>query len=142
MASWIVGSAVVTRIEEQLGPAGAPPDKYLRGLDRELLARHRDWLVPNHYLPDEDRLITSVHSWLIRTARHTILLDTCGGNHKSRPWTHRFHMQDRPYLDRLAEAGVSPEAIDIVMCTHLHADHIDVAPPPPPDEHDAALAAE
>src|SRR5262249_44915004 len=53
-----------------------------------------------------------------------ILLDTCGGNHKTRPWSPRFHMRDTPYMSRLAEAGVSPDEIDIVMCTHLHADHV------------------
>jgi glyoxylase-like metal-dependent hydrolase (beta-lactamase superfamily II) len=32
-------------------------------------------------------------------------------------------MQTR-YLDRLVEAGVRPEQIDMVVCTHLHADHV------------------
>jgi glyoxylase-like metal-dependent hydrolase (beta-lactamase superfamily II) len=29
-----------------------------------------------------------------------------------------------PYLDRLAVAGVEPEAINYVLITHLHADHV------------------
>src|SRR5262249_31341364 len=124
MATWSVGAISVTRIEEQLGPSSVPPDQYLVGLDRELLKQHQDWLVPNHYLPSVDRLVTSIHSWLLRTTRHTILLDTCGGNHKERPFSPRFHMLDTPYLSRLAEAGIRPEEIDIVMCTHLHADHV------------------
>ena len=53
-------------------PAFLPPGKHL------------GWLVPNHYSPEHDRLTTSVHSWLIRTRRHTILLDCCAGNHKQR----------------------------------------------------------
>ena len=68
-----------------------------------------DWLVPSHYSPERDSFVTSVHSWLIRTARHTILLDTCAGNHKARSFSPRFHMLDTPYLHRLAEAGVRPE---------------------------------
>lgn len=124
MASWSVGSVGITRIEEQLGPSSVPPEQYLVGLDRGLLAQHAGWLVPDHYLPAVDRLITSVHSWLIRTARHTILLDTCGGNHKPRPFAPRFNMLNTAYESRLAEAGLRPEDIDIVMCTHLHADHI------------------
>src|SRR5690606_39863225 len=63
--------------------AGRPSEQYLAGFDREMLARHKGWLVPHHYLPEQDRLVTSIHSWLIRTKHHTILLDCCGGNHRS-----------------------------------------------------------
>ena len=124
MTTWTIGDVTITRIEEQLGFSSGKPEEYLRGLDRELLRIHAGWLVPNHYSPKADRLVTSIHSWLIRTPRHTILLDTCGGNHKSRPWSPRFHMLDTPWLARLADAGVRPEEIDIVMCSHLHADHV------------------
>ena len=121
---WTIGDVTVTRIEEQLGFSTGAPEQYLRGLDRSLLQEHAGWLVPNHYSPAADRLVTSIHSWLIRTPRCTILLDTCGGNHKQRPWSPRFHMLDTPWLARLAAAGVRPEEIDIVMCSHLHADHV------------------
>lgn len=124
MATWTIGDVTVTRIEEQLGFASRPPEQYLDGFDRELLARHLDWLVPNHYSPKDDRLITSIHSWLIRTGRHTILLDSCAGNHKNRPGFSRFHQLDIPFLQRLRAAGVQPEDIDIVLCTHLHTDHV------------------
>ena len=124
MATWTIGDVTVTRIEEQLGIAGRPPEQYLAGLERETLARHLDWLVPHHYAPEHDRLITSIHSWLIRTPHHTILLDCCAGNHKDRPWWPRFHQLETPFLERLRAAGARPEDIDIVLCTHLHADHI------------------
>jgi glyoxylase-like metal-dependent hydrolase (beta-lactamase superfamily II) len=124
VATWTIGDITVTRIEEQLGFASLPPEKYFDGFDRELLARHLDWLVPNHYSPAADRLITSIHSWLIRTRHHTILLDSCAGNHKNRPGFSRFHQLDTPFLQRLCSAGVRREDIDIVLCTHLHADHV------------------
>ncbi len=124
MQRWKIGSAVVTRIEEQLGPGSFPPSQYFSGFEPEVLERNLDWLVPNHYQPEADAIVTSVHSWLIQTARHTILLDTCSGNHKDRHWWPRFHMLDSPFLQRLAQAGVTPGQVDYVMCTHLHADHI------------------
>ncbi|HUZ74140.1 MAG TPA: MBL fold metallo-hydrolase [Stellaceae bacterium] len=124
MATWSLGPITVTRIEELLGPANVPPDQYLLGYDRALVDRHRDWLVPNHYAPAQDRLVTSIHAWLIRTGWHTILLDCCAGNHKNRPFSPRFHRLETPFLERLAAAGARPEDIDIVLCTHLHADHV------------------
>jgi len=124
VATWTIGNVTVTRIEEQLGFASRPPEQYLDGFERETLARHLDWLVPHHYSPAHDRLITSIHSWLIRAGRHTILLDSCAGNHKNRPGFSRYHQLDTPFLQRLREAGVQPEEIDIVLCTHLHADHV------------------
>jgi glyoxylase-like metal-dependent hydrolase (beta-lactamase superfamily II) len=124
VASWTIGAVNVTRIEEQVGFAALPPEKYLAGFDRNVLQQHLEWLVPNHYAPAQDRLITSVHSWLIRTDRHTVLLDCCAGNHKDRPGFARFHQLDTPFLTRLREAGAAPEDIDIVLCTHLHSDHV------------------
>jgi glyoxylase-like metal-dependent hydrolase (beta-lactamase superfamily II) len=124
VATWTIGDVTVTRIEEQLGFASLLPEQYLDGFERETLARHLDWLVPNHYSPEHDRLITSIHSWLIRTSRHTILLDSCAGNHKNRPGFPRLHQLETPFLARLRQAGVTPEQIDIVLCTHLHADHV------------------
>ena len=124
LQTWRIGSATVTRIEEQLGPGSFPPEQYFSGFEPEVLERHLPWLVPHHYVPATRALITSVHSWLIRTPRHTVLLDCCSGNHKDRHWWPRFHQLDTPFLQRLADAGVQPEDIHIVMCTHLHADHI------------------
>ena len=111
-------------MEEQLGITNQPCEKYFRNFERDVLERHLDWLAPDHYSPQHDRFVTSVHSWLIRSGDLTILIDTCGGNHKDRPWTHRFHQLDTPYLQRLRAAGVAPEDIDMVLCTHLHADHV------------------
>jgi glyoxylase-like metal-dependent hydrolase (beta-lactamase superfamily II) len=124
VTDWTIGTVRVTRVEEQLGFASVPPEKFFVGFEREVLERHLAWLVPDHYSPEHNRLISSVHSWLIRTPRHTILLDCCAGNHKERPGFARFHQLDTPYLARLRAAGVEPEEIDIVLCTHLHSDHV------------------
>jgi glyoxylase-like metal-dependent hydrolase (beta-lactamase superfamily II) len=124
VATWSIGEVSVTRVEEQLGFASFPPEQYLDGFERAVLERHLSWLVPDHYSPEHNRLVSSVHSWLIRTPRHTILLDCCAGNHKQRPGFARFHQLDTPYLARLRAAGAAPEDIDIVLCTHLHSDHV------------------
>src|SRR5258708_1378214 len=84
----------------------------------EIIARHRSALGPRLVEDGSDRLILSFRSYVIRTAHHTILVDTCNGNHKDRPSLPAWHRLDLPYLERLAEAGVAPEDVDYVLCTH------------------------
>jgi glyoxylase-like metal-dependent hydrolase (beta-lactamase superfamily II) len=124
MATWKIGGTEITRVGELLGFASLPPEEFFKGFDRDFVSRHIEWLVPDHYSQEHDRLISSVHSWLIRTDRHTILLDSCVGNHKNRPGFARFHQLDTPFLRLLREAGAAPEDIDVVLCTHLHSDHV------------------
>jgi glyoxylase-like metal-dependent hydrolase (beta-lactamase superfamily II) len=52
-----------------------------------------------------------------------VLVDCCGGNDKERVRPH-FHRQQRPWLDTLRAAGANPEDVDVVLCTHLHVDHV------------------
>jgi glyoxylase-like metal-dependent hydrolase (beta-lactamase superfamily II) len=87
------------------------------------LAEH-GWLSPTYYDTQSKRLLMSIHSWLLRTRHHTVLVDTCFGNHRNRPGFRAGHQLDTPWLENLAAAGVQPEDIDIVMCTHLHIDHV------------------
>jgi glyoxylase-like metal-dependent hydrolase (beta-lactamase superfamily II) len=96
----------------------------LGNLTPEILNEHREWLGPNLVEPNSNRLYLSFHTYVIRTPTLNILVDTCNGNHKPRPSMAAFNMLDTPYLARLAEFGLAPEDIDIVMCTHLHTDHV------------------
>ena len=118
-----IGDVRVTRIEEQMGP-GFPAKDFFPEFEADTFAAETKWLAPNYYQPESGRLMTSIHSWLLRTGKHTILVDACSGNHKPRPGMPRFDMLNTKYLDRLREAGVQPEEIDFVMCTHLHVDHV------------------
>src|SRR5262245_34384971 len=91
MTSWVLGSATVTRIEEQLGFTDLTCEQYFPGFEREVLQRELGWVAPDHYSVARDRLVTSIHSWLVRMDGLTILIDTCCGNHKQREWAPRFH---------------------------------------------------
>jgi glyoxylase-like metal-dependent hydrolase (beta-lactamase superfamily II) len=114
----------VTRVEDYHGP-GLPDTGMFPDLQRHVWEdEHRDWLVPQFYDPATRRIRTSIHSWLVTTPRHKILIDACIGNHKNRPDDPRFHMRTEPWLERLAAAGAHPDEIDFVMCTHFHADHV------------------
>ncbi|MCB1546042.1 MAG: MBL fold metallo-hydrolase, partial [Rhodoblastus sp.] len=75
-----IGETTIDRVEEAHGPA-FPPSMLLPDWDPKILEEHGDWLLPRHYHARTDRFITSLHSWVIRTKHHTILVDTCAGNH-------------------------------------------------------------
>ncbi|MGO2241100.1 MAG: MBL fold metallo-hydrolase [Halomonas sp.] len=66
----------------------------------------------------------SIHAWVVQTPTHTVLIDTATGNDKKRPTAPLFHQLAEPFLERLQEVGVSAEAVDLVLLTHLHADHV------------------
>ena len=123
MTGFTIGDVRIGRIEETLG-LGFEPAALLPDFEPEAIERHAEWLVPNFYSPPDARFVASQHSWLVRTRDHTVLVDSCVGNHKERPALERFHRLQRPYLDRLHDAGVGPGDIDIVLCTHLHVDHV------------------
>ena len=118
-----LGPYAIRRVEESL--QAIPPTVLLPRLDPAVLEEHRGWLVPDHMTPD-GLLRLSIHSWLLRTPHHLILIDACAGNHKprSRPEQAGFANLDTPYLERLAAAGARPQDIDYVCCTHLHVDHV------------------
>ena len=117
------GDIAVSRVVEAEGPSFFP-GFLLADSDDAAIDAERAWLEPRFFDRASGRLIMSVHSYLIRTPHHTILVDTCVGNDKERPSTKPWHRQQTPWLDRLSEAGVAPEEIDVVLCTHLHVDHV------------------
>ena len=122
-AGFTLGDIRIGRVEDKLGPALEPKVMFPAFRD-ELWEAERHWLAPAHFTPDGARLRTSNHSWVVNTGRHTVLIDTCIGNDKHRPQSPHHHMRDVPWLERLAQAGVAPEQVDFVLCTHLHADHV------------------
>jgi len=85
---------------------------------------HRDALPAWSLEAGSGRIYLSFQSFLVRHAGRTILVDTCNGNHKNRPDMPRWHLTNFPFLQRLADLGVQPEQVDIVLCSHLHADHV------------------
>lgn len=96
----------------------------LGNLTPEIVDEHRHWLGPNLVEPGSYRVHLSFHSYVIKTPTLNILVDTCNGNHKQRPSMPAWHELNTDYIERLARIGLTPDDIDVVMCTHLHADHV------------------
>jgi glyoxylase-like metal-dependent hydrolase (beta-lactamase superfamily II) len=119
-----IGNITIDRIVDLEGPF-AELDFLLPDVNlEEILTGHGDWLQPNFIDPTTGFVVMSFHSLLVRTPHHTILVDACVGNDKTRPERPAWNNRKGPWLDNLMATGVHPEEIDIVMCTHLHADHV------------------
>jgi glyoxylase-like metal-dependent hydrolase (beta-lactamase superfamily II) len=81
--------------------------------------------LTDHFDFAAGKVLLTIQSHLVRFGGKTILIDTCVGEHKARPlrpeWNNRSATR---YLAHLAAAGCTPHDVDIVLCTHLHADHV------------------
>jgi hypothetical protein len=87
--------------------AGFAPDFLFPDWDPAVLEQHKALMIPQCFDEAQGRLISSIHTWVLKTAHRTILIDSCAGNHKNGPALPRFHQLNLPFLERLAEAGVS-----------------------------------
>src|SRR5690606_29853570 len=95
------------------------------GATGEALRPFEATLAPDHVDLARGNILIGLHSLLLRVGGLNILIDACVGEQKHRPRRADWHQRaGTGYLDRLRAAGVAPEEIDIVLCTHLHADHV------------------
>ena len=122
MTTFLIGDIEATRVEDFVDP-GVPIKFLLPDLPDDAIARNADWLAPLFLNVADATVDIHIQSWLLRTKHHTILVDACVGNHKTRHFP-PFNMRNSPYLANLAAAGAGPEDVDFVFCTHLHSDHV------------------
>ena len=115
---WKVGAITITRVIESEVASSAR--WILPDASRENMLSIA-WLQP-HFCNAEGRAIMSLHSFIIESAGARVLVDTCVGNDKRRELP--AGTCARPFLSSLREAGHPAEAIDRVLCTHLHVDHV------------------
>lgn len=122
LPSLAVGDARLDRVVD-IERFDMPLEMLFPGSHPAALLPHRHWLEPQFM--EGDVVGLSIHSVVLRVADHIILIDACVGEHKPRPqrpsWNER---SDSTYMARLAALGLAPENIDLVFCTHLHADHV------------------
>jgi glyoxylase-like metal-dependent hydrolase (beta-lactamase superfamily II) len=119
-----VGDLTIHRIIEQ-ETTFLPALDMLPGLIPDVLAENRGWMTQAGAIDPQDTLILAFQSYVVKTPHHTILIDSCIGNDKPRPQRPKWNMKtDDTYMRALAAAGVGVGDIDVVMCTHLHVDHV------------------
>ena len=120
MQRWQLGDVTITRVVEMEGPV--PGTFLLPDAEPERLAPHAHWLRPR-FMNANGRFLSAVHTFVVETSGLRVIVDTCVGNDKARPNPFWNRLQG-PFLQTLTAAGFAPESIDVVLCTHLHVDHV------------------
>jgi glyoxylase-like metal-dependent hydrolase (beta-lactamase superfamily II) len=118
-----VGDVTVTRLSE-IGLDDSTPATLFPDWRPELIDTQGSLPFPGSWDTSRTRLHLSIHTWVVRTPQHTILIDTGSGNDKPRPFFSVLDHLKEPYLERLHGLGVRPQDVDFVLLTHLHIDHV------------------
>ncbi len=120
MNRWKIGEVSITRVIESEAPWDGTlllPEATAANVRKE-----RDWLHPT-FTDDAGLLRMSIHAFVIESRGKRIVVDTCIGNDKERPIP-EWNRQQWPFLANLEQAGYPRESVDLVLCTHLHVDHV------------------
>lgn len=122
---WQIGDVRITRVQETL--TAIPLVGFFPAATPQTLAPHLPWLRP-HFVDAEDNAILSIHGLVVESRGRTILVDTCiGENWPAGTVVEQSPLADgpaSPFLANLAAAGFARERVDVVLCTHLHFDHV------------------
>ena len=120
MKQLAIGDVTITSIIERDGPWRKPQEMF-PAYDPELGKRHLAELDREVFDPASGKMVITYQTFIVRTPKHTVLIDTCTGEDKGYPPPMDFPKQ--PWLDGFRAAGLRFEDIDYVFCTHLHIDH-------------------
>ena len=116
MLRWQVGDVTIERVEARM--VAVPHGSISSAITADLVDEHRPWI--DRFVTDDGRIVLSLHSFLIRDGDTTIVVDTCVGDHGERPLP-----PDPDFGGQLAAAiDGGLDAVDVVLCTHLHFDHV------------------
>ena len=122
MLKWQIGEVTITRIVESEVPIPYDPDAaFLREATPAAL-RGMPWLYP-HFVTEAGELRLSIHALLVEAPGLKLIVDTCVGNDKPRALFGGVGLQTG-FLASLETTGCTRHAVNTVVCTHLHVDHV------------------
>jgi len=90
--------------------------------DDAVFQRNLPVMEPEVFDVASGRMCITYQTFVVRSPKHTILVDTCTGEDKGHPAPFDFPGKER-WRNELFALGVSYDKIDYVFCTHLHIDH-------------------
>ena len=115
-----IGDVAITSLIERDGPWRRPEDMFLN-YDTAAKAADVAKLAPEVLDRASGNMVITYQTFVIRTGRHVVLVDTCTGEDKGYPAPMDF--DKTPWLKALAAEGLTVADVDYVFCTHLHIDH-------------------
>jgi glyoxylase-like metal-dependent hydrolase (beta-lactamase superfamily II) len=83
-----------------------------------------DLLVPDFFDPDTDRWHIAIQTWVVEVDGLTVIVDTGVGNDRDRPHMPPLDHLNTGFLAALSAAGIDRTAVDVVVNTHIHSDHV------------------
>lgn len=117
---WQIGEARITAVvEQELVMEGLIPKAKPDAL------REIEWLHP-HFVDEKGRMLGLVQCFVIELSGKTIVVDTCVGDEKDLPSDPAWNRKTFGLLEKFRAAGFDPQAVDLVLCTHLHLDHVGI----------------
>jgi glyoxylase-like metal-dependent hydrolase (beta-lactamase superfamily II) len=119
METWKIGDVEITRIVEIVSTM--PATVLIPQATPDALEDLHGWLRP-HFLDEQGNMHLSIHAFAVKSGDARIIVDTCLGG-KERPIPEWSNLQTT-FLEDLVRAGFAPDAVDRVLCTHLHFDHV------------------
>lgn len=115
-----IGNVLITRVIEQ--HTLLSPDDYFPTGSIERLVGHGAWLKP-WALDRDDQLKFVIQALCVQDGDQKIIVDTCVGP-RTLPEAYAFIVNDGSFIDTLTQAGFGRDEVDLVICTHLHFDHV------------------
>jgi glyoxylase-like metal-dependent hydrolase (beta-lactamase superfamily II) len=122
MTTMRLGEVDIIRVVE-IPRSTYPTSDMLPTSDADVIARHRAGWLGAFYDASTGDLGSRIQSYVVRTPDEIVVIDTCVGNDKARE-NPLWNKRQGTWLDDLGAAGVAPEDVDYVLCTHMHVDHV------------------
>ncbi|MEH2498242.1 hypothetical protein V1294_004721 [Bradyrhizobium sp. AZCC 1678] len=116
-----IGDITIDAVIEREGPWRRPQD-FFPAYDDAVFKHHLTGMEPEVFDAGLGLMVITYQTFVVRTPRHIILVDTCTGEDKGHPPPFDFPGKEC-WRNELFALGISYEQVDYVFCTHMHIDH-------------------
>lgn len=119
-AHWKIGEVTVVSVIERQTEM---PLEFIPSATEQSMQQHGEWLTPWALTDDGTQLRFVIQALCLTVGDQKIVVDTCVGP-RQLPEVYAWVANDGSFIDVLSEAGFGRDDVDIVVCTHLHFDHV------------------
>ena len=113
MSKWRIGDVTITKVIELEVTGGS---RFLLPQATPEAIKPIAWLRP-HFADENGRLRMSIHTFLVQTPTHRIVVDTCLGNDKENRRIPHWNNMKTKFLEDIAEARLRPR-VDRYRAVH------------------------